>query len=303
MPASLQRRPGTSRRSCGGEAFARMFLLFFVGSVFGPFCKDRTGSFFAQASSAPLDDFAVRQTMPNFYTTQTAGQQDDPKERARYASAVSVFQHVHKSGGIMVRRFLEAVAAHVHPDPALLVGLRAGESRRGIIAGFTAPSRLRSMSQSGQISRRSRQIIHGDHAFRFCDYLADSPPTGAAVGCAYWVMVRDPVERMVSDYKYCVKPQHNWTERLARWRHGRGDYLCTATGLIHFNNSERAPSLKAWVSCLSLMSFVVAVGFLWLLVFCFCCFVVGLWHDFFTNLRCTGKSERQSFIQPTHSHR
>ena len=238
MSPPLQQRFGTFRRH-GGQSFAATLIFFFVTIVLGP-CLKQGGA--AQAS-LPFNDCAVQRTMPNFFTQKAA---HNVEERARYSSAVAVFQHVHKSGGIMVRRFLEAVSPHIHPEPALLAGLRPGESGRGIIAGFTAPSRLRAMLQSGHISPRSRQIIHGDHAFHFCDYLADSP-TG--VGCAYWIMMRDPVERMVSDYKYCVKPQHNWTERLERWRLGRGDFLCTATGLIHFNNSEHAPSLSAWVSC------------------------------------------------------
>lgn len=177
--------------------------------------------------------FEVNGCLPNFFTTATDNKSEYLYHQLRYENAVSVFQHVHKSGGIMVRRFLEAIASHK----------KTKHSQKLIAAGLTAPSRLRMIRSNRKNSLTATQIIHGDHAFRYCDYFAEGSGT-----CAYWIMLRDPIERIISDYNYCVNRGNSWGERLKRFRLGRGDHLCTTSALFYFNRTDNKPTLADWVS-------------------------------------------------------
>lgn len=185
----------------------------------------------------------VVETLPNYFTATAEAR------RREYATAISVFQHVHKSGGIMVRRFLEAMEPHLEVDTTGVRTRARGPYGRRIIAGLTGPSRQRLIRQKGRIPRQPRQIVHGDHAFHYCDYLATIEDRGAAgsVRCGYWIVLRDPVDRMVSDYNYCMKMRQPWAKQLELWRAGRGDRLCSSTGLHHFNHTLERPSLGLWV--------------------------------------------------------
>jgi hypothetical protein len=286
------------RRRCrqwSGLRLVRLAVVLLVGSPCG-----LSGD--ADPSQFQLHNAAL----PNFFTLARLPQEgsgrrgdsgntsaDDSHDRRRlhrqtlttYAQSVSVFQHVHKAGGIMVRRFVQAVAAELEkeqeqsPPP----GSGARHDQRAIVAGLTAPSRVQRAAgrrsaatgpAEGATVRRG-QIVHGDHAFRYCDGLLLAPQLSAGGGaalnapppppsrgaahastvaadCAYWIVLRDPVERAVSDFRYCVAPTRQpWATRLGLWRAGRGDRLCTATGLLHFNDSSgdaaAGPTLVEWV--------------------------------------------------------
>lgn len=204
---------------------------------------------FAEVSHTPY----IREALRNYYTSDVdaaATHVTVEERRRRYATAISVFQHVHKSGGIMVRRFLESMQPHLEVPPVTPNGRPSGPfGGRPIIAGLTGASRLRLIQQQrassrGGSSRRPRQIVHGDHAFHYCDYLTRATPDGVA--CGYWIILRDPVERMVSDYNYCMKVGQTWGKQLEYWRAGRGDGLCTST-VLHFNDTQERPSLGLWV--------------------------------------------------------
>ena len=200
-------------------------------------------------SDKPAFDHGLRQKpLPNYFLSDLS---KTKQGRSQYHSSISVFQHVHKSGGIMVRRFVEAIGKHRHlPELDPSQRLSAGDRRR-LIAGYTGPSRLRAILrlQNGNLApRREFQLIHGDHAFRYCDYLANpDSTTQAGTACAYWIVLRDPMERMVSDYRYCVD-RGTWVQRLEAFRDGRGDWLCAATAITHFNDTAHRPTLAEWVS-------------------------------------------------------
>ena len=173
-----------------------------------------------------------------------------------------------------------------------------GLDRRPIIAGFTAPSRLRllhRMAQQSPVRPRPQQVVHGDHAFRYCDYISsDKQP------CGYWIMLRDPVERIISDYNYCVNRSGTWAQRLANWRDGRGDHLCSVTGLLHFNNDSHRPTLSEWVRSL-VLSFVHCVSRprrpVFILNFlCVCTVGKNSWKPRFSSTHSHGRSSSWSRV-------
>jgi len=200
-----------------------------------------------------FESIEIDHALPNYFTKRSPLLEHSREafewRQRKYARSVSVFQHVHKSGGMMVRKFLEAISPYVEDDFNLKDRRLKQADRRKIVAGFTAPSRVRMIRRLHTGIKpppRTRQIIHGDHAFHYCDYLDLSNPDIGS--CAYWIILRDPVERMISDYNYCVNRPIAWSQRLTQFREGRGDHLCTTTGVVHFNDETHKPSLAEWVS-------------------------------------------------------
>lgn len=107
-----------------------------------------------------------------------------------------VFQHLHKSGGMTIRRIMNPPKGDIQADGDI-VGYGSDEWRlgRAFRDGTLAPKLL--------YERRYRIATGG-----YTAALRLSP--GLAGGCKFFTVFRHPVHRLVSAYYYCRSPKHSW---------------------------------------------------------------------------------------------
>lgn len=107
-----------------------------------------------------------------------------------------VFQHLHKSGGMTIRRIMNPPKGELEAD-GNIVGYGSDEWRlgQGFRDGTLAPQLL---------DEKRYRIATGGYT----GALRLSP--GLATSCKFFTVFRHPVHRLVSAYYYCRSPRHNW---------------------------------------------------------------------------------------------
>lgn len=107
-----------------------------------------------------------------------------------------VFQHLHKSGGMTIRRIMNPPKGDLEADGDI-VGYGSDEWRlgQGVVDGTLAPQLL---------DEKRYRIATGGYtgALRLSPRLAKS--------CMFFTVFRHPVRRLVSAYYYCRSEKHSW---------------------------------------------------------------------------------------------
>ena len=107
-----------------------------------------------------------------------------------------VFQHLHKSGGMTIRRIMNPPKGDLEEDGEI-VGYGTDEWRLGKgLRDDTLPSQL--------LDEKRYRIATGGYTagLRLSPRLAKS--------CNFFTVFRHPVHRLVSAYYYCRSPKHSW---------------------------------------------------------------------------------------------
>lgn len=174
--------------------------------------------------------------LPNLFTTPASTR----PSLASYHSAAAVFLHVHKSAGMSSRAIVDAVCKA--EGAACMLGVTAVSRRARVTTGVGA----------------SRHV-HGGYTFGMCEHVAPVVSSGGVPAtdrsCGYFTLLREPIARTMSDYRYCVTRGQNYEDYKAsgKWQRtldsikgrGAGDYLCTSTSLRHFDRPT-PPTLVEW---------------------------------------------------------
>ncbi|XP_070558648.1 uncharacterized protein [Ptychodera flava] len=123
-------------------------------------------------------------SLPNYFTRQTRqyGKPRQPDEAYSYKNCTIAFVHNQKSGGTTTKTCLSNSMEEVgEMVPRLIANPNAGQ----IFGSFLNGS-----------DKYKRTSYAGDSAFSACDFV-DRP-------CAYFTVIRDPLERAISSYNMCL---------------------------------------------------------------------------------------------------
>ncbi|KAJ8047447.1 hypothetical protein HOLleu_06443 [Holothuria leucospilota] len=123
--------------------------------------------------------------LPNYYTYM---QIMTDAERALYAKSDIVFVHVPRSGGTSMNTCMQSLTSKNKDFEDSLT--------------FVSDSRHEAAMKYLSEESEKRRMVSGEFAFHACDRMSGRP-------CAYVLLMRDPYERVVSNYKLCKRHSHS----------------------------------------------------------------------------------------------
>ncbi|XP_070561607.1 uncharacterized protein [Ptychodera flava] len=122
--------------------------------------------------------------LPNYFTrttNQAVGEHWPLDETYRYANCTIVFLHILKSGGTTTKMcFVESMHEVGRKKPKLIYAQNAAQLFISYLNGR---------------EEYVRSTYMGDHTFSICDFISGP--------CAYFTVIRDPLERVISSYNFC----------------------------------------------------------------------------------------------------
>ncbi|KAJ8040265.1 hypothetical protein HOLleu_14501 [Holothuria leucospilota] len=131
-----------------------------------------------QYSSINKDKFPIiKNALRNYFLYV-----NDSKTASSYKATVLAFVHNQKSGGTTLKRCLSEILEYQNKEPVLVTNANRAAVEEKILNG---------VSES-----KPNDVFVGAATFGICENLA--PTT-----CAYFTILRDPYERMISHYMFC----------------------------------------------------------------------------------------------------
>lgn len=118
-----------------------------------------------------------RRGLPNYFMEKMT-----PGHRKKYSDSHVVFMHHHKAGGTSTKAILKRIHQNFN-IPSVLIHIMNSEAK---FAFYKAHG------------TSERTIFNGGCAFGICDVLRGRP-------CSYMTVNRDPYDRVISSYFYCLK--------------------------------------------------------------------------------------------------
>ncbi|KAJ8036222.1 hypothetical protein HOLleu_20136 [Holothuria leucospilota] len=113
-----------------------------------------------------------------------------PERREEFRDAVVNYMHVPKSGGTTMKECMKVIARRRHmTSPVLLHTDSRVKETESIL----------NEDESGIM--RDIPLFMGDYSFGFCDVIHEK----VGKNCSAFIMLREPFDRLVSHYFYCIK--------------------------------------------------------------------------------------------------